>query len=234
MSYAALAAPLQERLGLAFPPVALKLVHEPPAGIARTSAPVPSACTFWRRAEQGVFYAAADEHLNCPIGAMVMGFELSAAKMQELMGLVQQMCAIAYVKPEEVAHIPKFTTAPKGIVYGPLASFPLDPDVALLWATPRQAMVLQEAAGAVQWTEHPAGALFGRPACGALPTASARGKPTVSVGCMGMRTYTEIPDDYCLVAIPGASLASLAEALETTHAAHERMRQFYLAQKARF
>lgn len=234
MSYAALAALLQERLGLALPPVALALADEPPAGVARAAERVPSACAFWRQAEHGVFYASAEDHLGCPIGAMVMGFDLPASAMQELMGLVQQMCAIGYVQQEEIPHIPKFGRSARGIVYGPLAQFAVEPDVVLLWATPRQAMLLQEAVGAVQWAEHPEGALFGRPACGALPTAVARGMTTVSVGCIGMRTYTEIPDDRCLVAIPGGNLTALSETLARTHAANEQMRQFYLSQKARF
>ena len=94
--YADLAARLQTGLKLDFPPVALTRVSAAPEGIAVATAAVPSACTFWRRAELGVFFAGAQAHMACPIGAMVMGFELDEAKSAELMGLVGDMCAIAY------------------------------------------------------------------------------------------------------------------------------------------
>ena len=51
---------------------------------------VPSSCSFWRRAEQGVFYAPAEAHFNCPVGAMVMGFDLPQPVANELQQLVSQ------------------------------------------------------------------------------------------------------------------------------------------------
>lgn len=234
MAHADLARLLQERLGLDLPPVALALVTEPPAGLATDDRPAPSACTFWRRAERGVFYASAEDHMGCAIGAMVMGFELSEEKVQELMGLVGQMCSICYIEEKEVPHIPRFTSAPRGVVYGPLADFPLPPDTVVVWATPGQAMLLQEAVGALQWADSPSGALFGRPACAALPTSLNRGQATLSLGCMGMRTFTEIPADRCLVAIPGFRLATLAEDLERTASANDQMEQFYRGHKAQY
>ena len=233
-SYAEIAARLRANLGLDLPPIALTLVQEPPAGISSLGAQVPSACTFWRRAEQGVFYASAEEHFNCPIGSMVMGFELPEPKTQELMDLVGQMCQLNYLAPEEIPHIPKFSTPSAGIVYGPLAGFPLEPDVVVVWTTPVQAMLFQESVGAARWSDSPAGVIFGRPGCGALPTATARDKVTMSLGCAGMRTFTEIPDDRCLVAIPCSALRTLAEQLGQMRATNETMRAIYASQKARF
>lgn len=221
--HAKLALRLQEQLGLELPPVAMARVQEPPAGIARTEEASPSACSFWRRAENEVFYAAAEDHFHCPIGAMVMGFDLPEGKMQELMGLVDEMCSINYLSPDEVAHIPKFAGKATGIVYGPLARFPLEPDVVLVWATPMQAMLLQETAGLAQWSATPQGAVFGRPACGVLPTALGRGKTTISLGCIGMRTNADIPAQLCLVAVPGSELGRLGTALEPTVAANQQM-----------
>jgi uncharacterized protein (DUF169 family) len=66
---------LRTKLELDTPPIAISFVQAPPPGVPTTEAVVPSACTFWRRAEQGVFYAPASAHLNCAIGAMVMGFD---------------------------------------------------------------------------------------------------------------------------------------------------------------
>ncbi|HUE75717.1 MAG TPA: DUF169 domain-containing protein [Chloroflexota bacterium] len=234
MSLSQTAALLQQRLNLDLPPVALTLVSERPEGIENLTEQVPSACTFWRRAERGVFYASADDHMGCAIGGMVMGFELSESKTKELMGLVEQMCAICYLQPEEVPHIPQFKQPSSGVVYGPLSQFPLVPDVALIWVTPAQAMLLQESVGAVQWADSPSNAVFGRPACGVLPTAAASGQTTLSLGCMGMRTFTEIPADRCLIAIPGSILASLGDKMEQTFSANEKMREFYVGHKASY
>ena len=62
--------------------------------------------------------------MGCPIGAMVMGFELPPAKQEELMGLVGDMCSLAYIREEEIPHIPHFDPGPQGAVYGPLAIVP--------------------------------------------------------------------------------------------------------------
>ena len=221
--HANLAERLQEQLGLELPPVAVARVPEQPTGIPRPGGASPSTCSFWRRAESEVFYAAAEDHFHCPIGAMVMGFDLPEGKMQELIGLVQEMCSINYLSPDEVAHIPKFAEKATGIVYGPLGRFPLEPDVVLVWATPMQAMLLQETAGLAQWSATPQGAVFGRPACGVLPIALGRGKTTISLGCIGMRTNTDIPAQLCLVAVPGSELGRLGTALEPTVAANQQM-----------
>jgi uncharacterized protein (DUF169 family) len=229
--YADLAARLQTGLELDFPPVALTRVSAAPEGIAVATAAVPSACTFWRRAELGVFFAGAQSHMACPIGAMVMGFELDEAKSAELMSLVGEMCAIAYLDEAEVAQIPHFDPPTGGVVYGPLADFPLTPDAVLIWTTPRQAMLLEESLGTTQW-HGIGGSILGRPACAALPRAVADGSATLSVGCAGMRTFTEIPDAYTLSAIPEAQLGSLEQALETTLEANTRMLAAYREMKA--
>lgn len=230
--YAETAALLRDRLGLDLPPVAVALVAEPPAGLPRDQSPSPSACTFWRRAEQSTFYASAEDHFHCPIGAMVMGFNLSEEKGSELMGLVGQMCSISYIEESEVPHIPKFEKSSNGAVYGPLAEFPLDVDVALVWATPQQAMILQEALGNATWSENPGGVVLGRPACGVLPSAQKSGQTTISLGCAGMRTYTEILPDRMLIAIPGAHLGEVADKLQRITGANDQMGAFYRERKA--
>ncbi len=228
MAYRSLADSLRHRLNLPYPPVAMARVASPPEGVASAGEPVPSACSFWRLAEQRVFYASADDHFGCPVGAMVMGFELPPAKVQGLMGLVGDMCKGSYLDEAEVAHIARFASPAAGIVYGPLADFPLEPDAVLIWTTPAQAMVLQETTGATRWGSDLAGGLFGRPTCAALPAAVAGGRTTMSLGCIGMRTFTRIPDECPLVAIPGSRLDNLEERLRTTADANARMREFYV------
>ncbi|MDE2990883.1 MAG: DUF169 domain-containing protein [Chloroflexota bacterium] len=229
--YADLATRLLTGLDLDYPPVAVARVDAAPSGIAAWTEAVPSACTFWRRAEQQVFFADEAAHMGCPIGAMVMGFELPEAKQEELMSLVGDMCSLAYIREEEIPHIPHFDPGPRGAVYGPLATFPLEPDNVILWLTPKQTMYLEESLGGTLWTG-PQEGVFGRPACGVLPTAAARDAASVSLGCIGMRTFTEIPDAYVLAAVPGAALATLADGLDSTIAVNGTMEAQYQEMKS--
>lgn len=230
--YAALADLLTETLGLAWPPVALTVVEDAPAGVAPARGEVPSACSFWRRAEQGRFYADAASHGNCLVGAHVMGIPLSAEQGQELMGLVGQMGAAEYLEGEEVANIPTLPGPTRGVVYGPLAQVEGAPDAVVLWLTPAQAMRLEEATGATRWTGAPGIATFGRPSCAAIPAALQRRQPTLSLGCAGMRIFTGVPADRLLAVLPGASLDALAAGLARMHRANQAMEPFYHEQKA--
>jgi uncharacterized protein (DUF169 family) len=222
---------IQSQLTLDTPPVGLAFVQEPPSGVRVEEATVPSACTLWRRAERGLFYAAAEQHLNCQVGAMVMGFELPAAVQEELGGLVQTMCANNYLTAEEGDKIPSMRGQAAGIVYGPLAAFSSTPDVVILWLTPKQAMLYSEAAGTASWAAPPSSAT-GRPACSTLPLAIQGGEPRLSLGCMGMRTFTEVADDRLLAAIPGSGLDEFVVALDRMLAANQFMESYYQQRKA--
>src|SRR5579885_1566306 len=97
---------LTDALKLETPPVALRFVQEPPAGIRQFRGEVPSACTFWRRAEQGTFYADAPAHFNCLIGTHTMGLPMPEEKGPELMALIGQMGSNQYFDATEVPHVP--------------------------------------------------------------------------------------------------------------------------------
>jgi uncharacterized protein (DUF169 family) len=231
MDHAAAAQRLSTLLSLQNPPIALAFVDQPPEDVAQATKPVPSACTFWRQAEQGTFYAAAAQHFNCPVGSMVMGFELPAAVGEQLGGLVQSMCDARYLSMDEAAKIPAVGRPSAGIVYGPLREFPLDPDLVVLWVNVAQAMLYSEAAGRASWTGTPMD-VTGRPGCAALPRALHSNQPGMSLGCAGMRTFTEIGDDMNLAAIPGSVLTGFLDALAGTVESNTAMRSFYAAHKA--
>ena len=226
MSHADQAGALVENLGLARPPVALAFLGEAPEGVAVAAEVVPSACAFWRKAETGAFFAPADSHLHCPIGAFVMGLELPPAAMQELQGLIGRMAECGYVGAEEPARIPTAKQKAAGILYGPLAGFPGAPDAVLLWLTPAQAMVWSEAVGGATWGGPAPQPALGRPACAAIP-AALDGGPTLSLGCIGMRTFTGIPAEEMLAVIPGERLAEVTEAIARTAAINGAMQDFY-------
>ena len=80
-----------EQLQVKQPPIGLAFVEDVPAGIQHSTTGVPSACTFWRLAEQGVFYATAEDHKQCPIGMMTMGFTMPETDQQRAQALVETM-----------------------------------------------------------------------------------------------------------------------------------------------
>lgn len=217
---------LVESLGLSRPPVALTFASERPPGVSLAPNAVPSTCSFWRQAEHKVFYASAEDHFNCTIGAMVMGFELPAEVSQELGDLVTRMCGECYLNEDEAARIPTVQQKSAGILYGPLAEFPAAPDLIVMWLIPHQAMIFNEAMGGTNW----AGELMeisGRPGCAALPRALHGHKPTMSLGCAGVRTFARIGDDELLAVVPGDQGEQVVAALERTVNANAAMSAVY-------
>ncbi len=133
MDYTTAADTLTDALHLDRPPVGLAFVGAVPEAIPPLLHSAPSACSLWRSAEQQTFYAAANAHLNCPVGAMVMGFELPESTDRELSGLAELMVGCGYLGADEVSRIPTVKSARAGIVYGPLRDFPVRADLIVMW-----------------------------------------------------------------------------------------------------
>lgn len=216
------------------PPIAVTFVEEPPPGVTSFSDEVPSACTFWIKAESGTLYASGEKHWNCPIGAMTMGFDLPSTVQKELGSLVGMMCSCGYLGEDEPEKIPSIKKQKAGIVYGAMKDFELMPDLVLLWLSPRQAMLFGEAMNKCGWTRDSPSALMGRPACAALPMAFESGTAALSAGCTGMRTFTEVGDDRMLGVLPGRRSEEFLAALGSILEANKKMAAFYQEHKARF
>ena len=140
---------LTDLLRLDSPPVAISFVDEAPPGVPHVSAMEPAGCGYWRRAAAGeVFFTVADDHKRCPVGAHTHNVPLSDSEQQELMGLVETMVGLSYLKMQDVPQIPRRTTPLRVAVYAPLADAPMPPDVVLVRGNARQLMLLAEAAQA--------------------------------------------------------------------------------------
>ena len=234
MSNADRARALVDDLRLDRPPVALAFLDEVPAGVPTIEGLEPSACTFWRRAEQGAIYVEAARHLECPVGAMTMGFDLPAERAPEAEQLVGMMVDLQYFSLEEVRHLPSVRKPHAGILYGPLAQFPVEPDVVLVIATPRQGMLLAEASESVALRAAPALPTMGRPACAAVAWSANDGPVTLSLGCIGARTYVEVPDDRAIAVLPAAILDRVAERLDVLARANRELAAFHAGRKAQY
>ena len=234
MKYQNLANYLKEKLSLHLVPVAFAKVDTQPPGVKEFSGNAPSACTFWRRAETEVFYASSEKHSNCPIGAMTMGFPLQQDTMNNLQMLVTKMCECNYLKEQEAAKIPTLTKGGEGIVYGPLSNFPIKPDAVILWLTASKQMLLNEAMDCSDWTKVENYNLTGRPGCAAIPLAINNGKISYSLGCIGMRTFTNVDDNFFLTVVPESVLKDLEEKIDSLISANQIMQEFYVSHKQNF
>ena len=217
---------LEQSLGLSHPPIGMAFVDGPPTGVGGADTSVPSACSFWRMAEQGVFYASEEEHFNCPIGVMTMGFQIPTERQAEAEAIIGTMCELEYITPEEANSIPSVPNGHNGIVYGPIGQMPVESDVVLFLCKPSKAMLLAEASGSVDWKGQGMAA-FGRPTCAAIPMALQSLNASASMGCVGFRVYTGIPDEEMLIAVPSRQLPTLVERLGTIVSANSALEDFH-------
>ena len=223
---------LTELLQLASPPIAIAFVEQPPPGVPHVSAMEPAGCGYWRRAAAGeVFFTVADDHKRCPVGAHTHNVPLSESEQRELMGLVETMVGLSYLKLEEVPRIPKRRRPLRVAVYSPLASAPVEPDVVLVRGNARQLMLLAEAAQAagVAGTS----ATMGRPTCAVLPEAINSSRTAASFGCVGNRVYTGAAETDAYFAIPASQLEPLEENLTAIVRANQELEKFHRARAAR-
>ena len=234
MTYTSLARGLKAHLGLEHEPVALAGASRNPDIVSARTRPPTSACSLWREAEKELFFAPVEAHGGCSVGAYVMGLPMSPEAQEGLTGSLMMMAEASYLSEQEVSSIPRVRTESAGFVYGPLRDFVAEPDCIIVWASPAQAMFLNEALGTALWNQQKDAGLklLGRPACGAVGhTCSTKGA-SLSLGCSGMRLFTEIEPNLSLFVIPGSALEGLLERLERTVGSNDQMLVEYRRKKA--
>ena len=217
---------LIDLLRLSSTPVAISFVDSAPDGVPHVSATEPAGCGYWRRAAAGeTFFTVADDHKRCPVGAHTHNVPMSEAEQGELMGLVQTMVDLSYLKMEEVPNIPTRKTPLQVAVYSPLADAPGTPDVVLVRGNARQLMLLAEAAQAAGVSAD--GATMGRPTCAVIPAAINAQRTAASFGCVGNRVYTGADENDAYYAIPGSRLDAVEAQLATIVNANNALEAFH-------
>lgn len=214
-------------------PIGLAFVESVPENVQHTAQRVPSACTFWRLAEDAVFYATAEDHTACPIGMMTMGFTMPASDQERAQALVETMASVQYFSPSEVSALPVVQKPHQSIIYGRLDQLPVEADVVLCILNTQQAMLIAEALGQVNWLQGGQSA-FGRPTCGVIPRTLQKGEPSMSFGCVGARTYVELTPAELVLTLPATQFPELVERLHTMVDANAALAPFHAQQKAQF
>lgn len=235
MAYTEFVNDLAQKLKLIHTPIGLAFLEQAPSGVKHYEAAVPSACAFWKAAERELFYATACDHYNCPIGAITQGFPIPQPVSDNAMSLIQMMGKISYLEAAEASNVPTVEKKHSVIVYGPLKDFgDIQPDVVLLIATPLQAMMVAEASGVSSWGTGHESRTLGRPACAAIPSSMKSNDTTVSMACMGARTFADIKNEEVLISIPARALIELQSRLPIILDANVSMKNFYDAHKGNF
>lgn len=226
MDYKAQGTRMENLLDLRWPPVALAFRATPPPNVRRVNETLAAGCGYWRHAADGqVFFTEASDHYNCPIGAHTHGIDLPSERARELEGIVGTMVGIGYIQMEEVAAIPQRSRAFGVAVYAPLAATPIEPDVVLVRANPKQMMLLAEAVRAAG-VGHDVAAML-RPTCAIIPEAVESGRASLSLGCIGNRVYTGLGPDELYFAIPADMVAGVVDKLEMVVAANRELETFH-------
>ena len=216
---------LQELLGVADAPVAVSFVGEIPEGVGRVESTALSGCSYWKQAAQGdVFATVPEDHFSCPIGAFTHGVELPEAEAEGQQQMIGMMVELQYVRMEEVPDIPHRTESFGAVVYSPLEKAPCAVDAVIVQGTPRQMMILAEAATAAGVDGGPT---MGRPTCAAIPEVMQESRFVTNLGCIGNRVYTELADEELYVILPGSQVDAIQEKLAAIVSANGVLEEFH-------
>lgn len=217
---------MRNLLGLRWPPVALAFRSAPPPNVRRISESLPAGCGYWRHAAEGeIFFTEASDHYNCPIGAHTHGVDLPSERSREFQEIVGTMVRIGYIELDEVAAIPRGSRAFGVAVYAPLTATPTEPDVVLVRGNALQMMLLAEAVRAAG-VSHDMAAML-RPTCAIIPEAIQSGRPSLSLGCIGNRVYTDLGPDEMYFALPAQTVADVVDKLDGVVKANRELESFH-------
>lgn len=142
----------------------------------RPAAPVAAGCVFWQDAGGGAIATGPADHAHCAIGTFTHNLHTDPAHETDRRDALRVFADLGYVRPEDIPGIPVLAERPRTIVYAPLATTPLPPDVVLLFVQADQTLILAEASQSVDGGLAPA---MGRPACAVVPHVhnTGRGRP---------------------------------------------------------
>jgi uncharacterized protein (DUF169 family) len=219
---------LEDTLKLKTAPVALVFSDSPPPDVPKVATAAPAGCAYWKRAAEGeLFYTAGADHLGCAVGAYTHGAPLGTEGEKMLTTMIGTMTGLGYLAEGDIPEIPKLPKKLAFVTYGPLARVTSEADVVLLRATPRAAMLVNEALHAAG-ARSPSAPVM-RPACAMVPQVMSTLRGTSSFGCIGNRVYTGLPDGEVWMALSGHELAAVVLQLETTANANRELEAFHRA-----
>lgn len=232
--FPALATRLVTALHLAVPPVGISFHDDVPVTVAPYDGPmsetaadgrrgrVAAGCVFWLHGAERSFSTVPDDHGNCSVGQVTHGL----ADVEDVVGHgdVQALLGSGWVDEAALTTVPRITSHPGSVVYGPVAAGGPEPDVVLLRVNGRQMMVLHDAV--------PEMSIEGKPQCHIVALAFEHGRVAASVGCALSRARTGMRPEEMTCAVPGRRFAEVVDAVERTAAVDNQVAT-YAARDAR-
>ena len=217
---------LMSSLDLSLSPVAIAFCDVVPDGVPTFEGTVPAGCAFWEQATAQTFATAASDHELCSIGVHTHNMSGAApSQPDELKASLEAMMGLDYVRENEIVAIPVLKQKSPHALYGPLADFPVEPDVVLVFAHAQDGLIVSEAVERVDGGTPPA---MGRPACAVVPQVLNQGRAAMSLGCCGARAYLDaLSDDIALWAFPADRLDQYCEQIATFAGANHTLTAFH-------
>jgi uncharacterized protein (DUF169 family) len=142
---------LTDALHLSRPPIAVAFADSVPMGVEMFQGAVPAGCRFWQEAAERAFATISRDHEFCGIGVYTHHLEGSERSRTDLRDALKIFGDLGYVRPEDIPSIPVLDSEPKVVIYGPLDSIPVPPDVVLLFVKTDQMLILSELATTGKW-----------------------------------------------------------------------------------
>jgi uncharacterized protein (DUF169 family) len=240
-NWSGIAERLVSALRLSAPPVAISFHHRLPEGaptptVAPYGAPfapatdsgrtgrVAAGCVFWIEAATAEFSTVADDHANCSVGSVTHGFKT----VPDVVGNddIDALLESGWVDESVFATLPVVAQRPDYVVYGPLATTSVDPDVVLVRIDGRGLMTIKDTV--------PDLAVEGKPQCHIVAMAKETRTIAASVGCALSRARTGMHADEMTCVFPADVLPEVLDRLEQEDGTNSRMARYAGVDARRF
>lgn len=185
---------------------------------------VAAGCVFWIEAATAEFSTVAEDHANCSVGSVTHGFKT----IPDVVGNddIGALLESGWVDESLFATLPVVTERPDSVVYGPLATTSVDPDVVLVRINGRGLMTIKDAVPDI--------AVEGKPQCHIVAMAKETGTIAASVGCALSRARTGMRADEMTCAFPANVLPDVLHRLEQEYDINARMARYAGVDARRF
>jgi len=193
--------------------VQISYLERKPPWMHEYSGSVPASCFFWQEGMKDVFCVPISGHIDCEIGAFILGVRPEGEYGQRLLTTVRWMEETGYLAEGEYKKLERRRKAPSFVAYGPFGSLDLKPDAVIMLISPQKAMIAAEVYYRMSGSS--VMNVTGRPACSILPyLANRKSAAAVSFGCTGFRTYVGKARGRVLLAIRGKDVERFAQISE--------------------
>jgi len=218
MSFRETAEKLRQILELQHSPIAIRLIKSGEEIPKHINVPEQRSryCQLLMLARRGETLLLTPERLACPAASAAFGFgplpkQVSSGKMLHTLGL--------YESPEAAANT--MVTMPRlkigsisAVLAGPLAEFPLEPDIIIVEGSPEQIMWLCLArtfknGGRLSFSS----SIFQCCCVDVTVVPYITKEVNISPGCYGTRDATDVPTDHMFMGLPMSLLSQVVDGL---------------------